>query len=99
MPNLLLENLRKNRAYIYAIAEKYGISNIRIFGSVARGEETAKSDVDMLVSISKHKGMGFDLIRFEREFSEKFNTKTDVISENGVHASLKEKIFNEAVAL
>lgn len=95
----LLEELHQNREKIYAIAEKYGISNIRIFGSVARGEETSASDIDMLVSISKHKGMGFDLIRFEREFSEKFNAKTDVISENGVHHLLKEKIFGEAVAL
>ena len=98
MPKLLQE-LQKNREEIYTIAKKYGISNIRIFGSVARGEETSSSDVDMLVSISKHKGMAFDLIRFEREFSEKFHTKTDVISENGVHNFLKEKIFGEAVSL
>jgi predicted nucleotidyltransferase len=95
----LLEELHQNREKIYAIAEKYGISNIRIFGSVARGEENAQSDVDMLVNISKHKGMGFDLIRFEREFSEKFHTKTDVVSENALHHSLREKIFSEAVSL
>ncbi|MES2961726.1 MAG: nucleotidyltransferase domain-containing protein [Pseudomonadota bacterium] len=94
-----LEELQQKREKIYAIAEKYGISNIRVFGSVARGEETIQSDVDLLVSISKHKGMGFDLIRFEREFSEEFHKKTDVISENGIHNSLKEKIFNEAIAL
>lgn len=95
----LLAKLQKNREEIYNMAEKYGISNIRIFGSVARGEENKNSDVDMLVSISKHKGMAFDLIKFEREFSEKFHTKTDVISENGVHNLLKEKIFNEAISL
>jgi uncharacterized protein len=95
----LLETLHDNRDNIYKIAKKYGISNIRIFGSVARGEENLESDIDMLVSISKHKGMGFDMLRFEREFSEKFNIKTDVISENGLHHSLKEKIFNEAIPL
>jgi predicted nucleotidyltransferase len=95
----LLQNLRQNREEIYTIAKKYGVSNIRIFGSVARGEENEKSDIDLLVSLSKHKGMGFDLIRFEREFSEKFSVKTDVISENGLHSSLKEKIFSEAVSL
>ena len=98
MPNLL-QNLRQNREEIYAIAGKYGISNIRVFGSVARGEENEKSDVDLLVRISKHKGMGFDLIRFEREFSEKFKVKTDTISEDAVHNLLKEKIFGEAVVL
>lgn len=98
MPNLLTE-LQNKREEIYNIAAKYGISNIRIFGSVARGEENSNSDIDMLVSISKHKGMAFDLIKFEREFSEKFHTRTDVVSENGVHNLLKDKIFNEAVTL
>lgn len=96
---MLLKDLQNNREEIYKMADKYGIFNIRIFGSVARGEETENSDVDMLVSISKHKGMAFDLIRFEREFSEKFHKKTDVISENGVYHSLREKIFSEAIPL
>ena len=98
MPKLL-QILRQNRDEIYAIAQKYGVSNIRVFGSVARGEENAQSDIDLLVTISKHKGMGFDLLRFEREFSEKFHIKTDVISQNSVHALLKEKIFGEAILL
>lgn len=92
MPNLL-QNLRQNRDEIYAIAKKYGVSNIRVFGSVARGEEKAQSDIDLLVNISKHKGTGFNLLRFEREFSEKFYTKADVISQNSVHALLREKFL------
>jgi len=96
---MLLKDLQNHRDEIYKIADKYGISNIRIFGSVARGEETQNSDIDMLVTISKHKGMAFDLVRFEREFSEKFQKKTDVISENGVYHFLRDKIFSEAVPL
>jgi uncharacterized protein len=98
MPKLLPE-LQKHREEIYEMAKKYGIYNIRIFGSTARGEDNQDSDIDMLVSVSKHKGMAFDLIKFEREISEKFHTKTEVISENGVHNLLKNKIFNEAIPL
>ena len=47
MPKLL-EQLRSKREEIYAIASKYSVSNIRVFGSVARGEERDDSDVDFL---------------------------------------------------
>jgi predicted nucleotidyltransferase len=47
-----LQLLKQNREKIYAIAAKHGVSNIRVFGSVARGEETKKSDVDLLVKMS-----------------------------------------------
>ncbi len=98
MPKLL-EELKQKRAEIYEIASKYGVSNIRVFGSVARGEEKKNSDVDLLVKISKHKGMGFDLIRFERDLKAKLNKEVDTISENGVYHLLKEQIFNECVPL
>jgi predicted nucleotidyltransferase len=94
-----LQLLQKNRKKIYEIANKYGVSNIRVFGSVARGEETKNSDVDLLVTLTKHRGMGLDLVRFEREVGETFKVKTDVVLEDGVHRLLKNKIFDEAVLL
>ena len=62
-------------------------------------EENKNSDIDLLVKISKHKGMGLDLIRFERELQKKLNKKIDTVSENGVHHLLKEQIFKESVSL
>ena len=46
-----LESLKANRAKILALAEKYGASNVRVFGSVARGEAQADSDVDFLIDL------------------------------------------------
>lgn len=48
-PPLTLDDLRARRDEILALAEKYGAYNMRVFGSVARGEATAASDVDILV--------------------------------------------------
>ena len=95
-----LELLKQNRKKIYKIAEKYGISNIRVFGSVARGEEKKGSDVDLLVKINLAKTRdGFAIIRFEREVAEELHKKVDVISEKGLHYLLEKQIRNEAIAL
>lgn len=56
-----LADLRAHRDQIMAIAKKYGASNVRVFGSVARGEATSDSDVDLLVSMQEGTSM-FDLV-------------------------------------
>ncbi len=98
MPKLL-EELKSQRSEILKIAAKYGVSNVRVFGSVARGEEKKNSDIDLLVSIKKHKGMGLDVIRFQREVAEKMHKKVDVISDNGIYPLLKKIIIEEALPL
>jgi predicted nucleotidyltransferase len=56
-----LEELRARRDEIQRLAERYGAYNVRVFGSVARGEATAQSDVDLLVSMRDRVSM-FDLV-------------------------------------
>lgn len=56
-----LEMLRARRDEILAIAEQYGVSNIRVFGSVARGEATSESDIDLLITTPLRFSI-FDLI-------------------------------------
>ncbi|MES2678178.1 MAG: nucleotidyltransferase domain-containing protein [Pseudomonadota bacterium] len=95
-----LESLRARREEIYKIADKYCVSNIRVFGSVARGEDKKNSDIDLLVNIDyKSYGSGFARISFKYEIEKFLHKKTDVISEDGVSKFLKDRIFNEAVAI
>ncbi|XWX03576.1 nucleotidyltransferase family protein [Aggregatilineales bacterium SYSU G02658] len=56
-----LEMLRARREEILALAQRYGASDVRVFGSVARGEANAESDVDLLVSMREGASM-FDLV-------------------------------------
>jgi uncharacterized protein len=49
-----LETLRKQRDFILALAAKYDVSNVRVFGSVARAEATSHSDIDLLVDFPPH---------------------------------------------
>ena len=64
----LFSKLKKHREEIYEIAKKFGISNIRVFGSVARGEERKNSDLDLLVDIDyKAYGSGFARVDFKEK--------------------------------
>jgi hypothetical protein len=102
----LLEQLREKREDIYAVAEPYGISNIRVFGSVARGEETPESDIDLLVHFDLDKTKsGFAYVgawRAVREYIQqeaKIQRDVDWVSDGGIHPLLKDRILGEAIPL
>ena len=93
-----LELLQKNRKKIYEIAAKHGVSNIRVFGSVARGEETKNSDVDLLVAISTKTSL-MTVVRLEQSLEKEAGRKVQIISDKAVNKHLKEQIFSEIIAL
>jgi predicted nucleotidyltransferase len=94
---LNLESIKLQRSNIYAKAEKCGISNIRIFGSVARGDAHEGSDLDLLVDVKPGSGIGF--IRFAHEIEDMFHCKVDLITDTSIKEILRENILNEAVPL
>jgi predicted nucleotidyltransferase len=99
MPNLL-QNLRQNRDEIYAIAQKYGVSNIRVFGSVARGEEQKNSDLDLLVDIDyKAYGSGFARVDFKQKIENFLHLKVDVLTKKSLNSHIKKQILKEAQKL
>ncbi|MHA7985074.1 nucleotidyltransferase family protein [Rathayibacter sp. CAU 1779] len=91
------ESLRESRTEVLAAADARGLSNVRVFGSVARGEATSKSDVDLLVH--PHAGSSiFDLAGFMSEVEELLGAKVDVVSDRGTGRAM-ERILAEAVPL
>lgn len=93
-----LEFLQKNREKIYEIAAKHGVSNIRVFGSVARGEETKNSDVDLLVAISSKTSL-MTLVKLEQSLKKTTGRKIQIISDKAVNKHLKNQIFSEIITL
>ncbi len=92
------EKLRQKRNEIIAIAAKYGVRNIRVFGSVARDESDESSDIDLLVTLDR----GVTLMKMSalrRELEALLGCKVDVISDNGLREQIKERILAEAVPL
>jgi uncharacterized protein len=93
-----LEELRQHKPEILRITESYGISNVRVFGSVARGEERPESDIDLLVHVPNT----ISLLRFaglQNRLSEALETRVDIVPEGGISPYLREQILREAVQL
>jgi uncharacterized protein len=94
----LIDNLRQRREEILAITDKYHADNIRLFGSVARGDERLDSDVDFLVDFQLGSTL-FDQIGLIEALSNKLGRKVDVISSRALNRHLAQKIQQESIVL
>jgi predicted nucleotidyltransferase len=72
----------------------YNPVRIGIFGSVARGENSPESDIDVLYRLKGAVGL-FNLIRMKNDMEQKLNTRVDMVSEQFVHPKLKPQIMND----
>jgi predicted nucleotidyltransferase len=86
------------REDINRIAAAHGAKNVRIFGSVPRGDSTDASDLDLLVDMSEGRSL-FDLIAFGDELEETLGLEVDVVTERSLSPYLRDRILAEAVAL
>lgn len=83
---------------IREIAARRGIENVRVFGSMARGDAGPESDIDLLVSLPK--GMsGLALGGLLMDVQELTGRKVDVVTEASLHPSLRDRILSEAIPL
>jgi uncharacterized protein len=92
-----LEQLRSFKPQIEAIAAEHGVGNIRVFGSVARGDADETSDVDLLVTIEKL--MGWKYFGLEPALEQTIGCEVDVVSDDAIHSLLRDRIISEAVPL
>lgn len=92
----LLDELRKNREKILAIAKDCGLTDVRVFGSVARGEEREDSDIDILVNRIKDVNMGLRTFGFPVALEEMFRRKIDFVIEPTLHWVIKDEVLKEA---
>jgi uncharacterized protein len=92
------ELLKQKRSEILRLAAQHGARNVRLFGSVARGEARADSDVDILVAMEKGRNL-LDLVGFWQDVEDLLGRKVDVISDGGVSPYLQARILSEAVPL
>jgi len=80
------------------LARLHGVASVRVFGSVARGNATPKSDLDLLVRFSQPATL-LQLIGFKQALEEKLRVKVDVVEEGGLSPHMQDRILSEAVAL
>lgn len=92
------ELLQEKREEILELAAKYGAYNVRIFGSVARGEADSKSDVDFLVEMESGRSL-LDLGGLLMELQELLGYPVDIVTERGLRTKIRERVLNEALPL
>lgn len=96
---MLLDRLHEQKQAIHAACREYGARRIRVFGSVARGEECPDSDIDFLVDLPR----GYDMFAQRLPLAERLQAITgrqlDLVPEHELSCYLREAVLNEAVEL
>jgi predicted nucleotidyltransferase len=80
------------------VAGQYGASNVRVFGSIARGSATGASDLDLLVDFAAERSL-LDQVGLKQELESLLGCAVDVVEPGGVSPYLAEAILSEAVPL
>lgn len=93
-----LRALRARREEILSCAAEHGARDVRVFGSVARENAEAQSDVDLLVRMESGRSL-LDLVGLWQDLEDLLGAHVDVLSEGGVSRHLRERIYADAVAL
>ena len=88
-------NPRDRRPDIPRIAASHGARNVRVFGSVARGEDRPDSDVDLLVEMEPGRSL-LDLVALGQDLEELLQRKVDILTEGSVHPAIRPHILADA---
>ena len=92
------ELLKEKRQDILRLAARHGAYNVRVFGSVVRGEAGPDSDVDFLVELEPDKSL-FDLGALLMDLQALLGREVDVVTEQGLHWYIRDRVVQEARSL
>jgi len=93
---MLIDDLRRNKSAIEALARKHGAGKIRVFGSIARGEEHPECDIDFLVEFPR----GYDLftqrLALQRNLESLIGRPVDLIPDHELSPHVRNEVLREA---
>ncbi len=93
-----IEQVTNKRSEIVWIARRHGASNIRVFGSVARGNADDASDIDFLVDLEKGRSLP-DLGGLLMDLQKLLGRSVDIVTEKGLKPRIRERVLSEALAI
>jgi uncharacterized protein len=95
MATEILQEFRKD---ILRLAVRHGARNVRVFGSLARGEAREDSDLDLLVTLGEGRSL-LDLVGLKQDLEDLVHRPVDVVTEQALSPYLRERVLSEAVPL
>jgi predicted nucleotidyltransferase len=95
MRNWLIEGYREK---ILELAARHGASNVRVFGSLARGEGTESSDLDLLVTLEEKRSL-LDLVGLKQDIEDLLHRPVDVVTEPALSPYIRDRVVAEALPL
>jgi hypothetical protein len=90
--------LQARRDEIRRIAACHGAHNLRVFGSTVRGEETADSDIDILIDLAQGRSL-LDIVALKQDLEDLLGRHVDVVTNEAISPYLRETVLSEAVEL
>ena len=90
--------LRRHRSAVLQTAQRHGATNVRVFGSVARGEDTSESDIDLMVDLAPGTGL-VSLGALQRELSALLHVSVDVVPADSLRPKVKPEAEEESIPL
>lgn len=93
-----MDDIRSRREDILRISAKHGARNVRIFGSVVRGQATEGSDIDVLVHMDEDRSL-LDQIALMHELEDLLGCKVDVVEDDAVYRQIRDRVLSESMAL
>jgi uncharacterized protein len=93
-----IDTLHAHRQAILELAARHGARSVRVFGSMARGDDRPDSDVDLLVEIEPGRTL-LDVIALEQDLEELLGRPVVVLTDGGLSPYLQQRILAEAAAL
>jgi len=97
-PSLLPREISDRRTEILDLADRFGVTDIRVFGSQARGTATQGSDVDFVVHVRPRRSL-LDLLSFEAAVEALLGCPVDVVSDRGLAPAIYQEIRRECIPL
>lgn len=93
-----MQSIAKYQQLMLPVLRKYQIRRASIFGSVAKGYDTAESDVDLLIETEPGFTL-FNMLQLEEEIANLLHKKVDLVEFNAIKQSIKEEVLKSAVVI
>ena len=91
-----METLDVDRLRLDALCRRFGIARLDVFGSVARGEDGPRSDVDLLYELAQGRALGWEIEDLSQDLADLFGRPVDLVSRKALHPLIRDQVLADA---